>query len=44
MEESYFLRISARTVTLTLEIGTQTYRTTLWVMMTHQHSKFHYNS
>ena len=33
MEESYFLRGSARTVTLTLKIGIHTFRMTLLVMM-----------
>ena len=36
MEESYFLRILARTVTLIVKIGIQTNQ----VMMLHHHSKF----
>ena len=41
MEESYFLRISARTVTLTLKIGKQPFCMTLLVMMMYHHITFH---
>ena len=41
VEESYFLRISAHNVTLTLKIGTQIVCTTPWVTTIHQDAKFH---
>ena len=40
MEESYFLRILTRTVTLTLKIGIQPLRMALRVMLMHHHTKF----